>query len=437
MIGAIIGDIVGSAYEFNPTNDYDFEFFPNEASFTDDTICTIAIADALLRDRDFGESLHDWCRRYPNPKGGYGGRFAAWVHSDNPQPYNSFGNGSAMRVSPVGWWFFETSKVFNAAAQSAKCTHNHDMGVKGATCIAIAILGALQRRNDGQKPEEIKQALIELGTNLHYNLDINIDQVKNRFDETCQGTVPVALWIIGQSSSFEDAIRRAVSLGADADTLGAIVGSIAEAIWDIPEWMKKKALSYLPKDMGKVVRDFHKEVKMRREEHKQLMEQGVIMLWKLGLGNMGRYFNGENPLPDKTIIATKDFLNAEPWPEDKDITVIKTDIDISEADMDILCRGHIPDAMEDHWFMYCDDKAIRYYRSWTGMPAFEARYVKTSSGAKITSLKINHGLSQWGVNGAEAGFALFLYLIDAETDNYPLEAWHNFLLVWNKHNTKA
>lgn len=267
MIGAIIGDIVGSAYEFNPTNDYDFEFFPNEASFTDDTICTIAIADALLRCRDFGESLHDWCRRYPNPKGGYGGRFALWVRSDKPQPYNSFGNGSAMRVGPVGWWFLDASDVYNAATQSSICTHNHEMGIKGAACIAIAIFGALQRRNDGKKSDEIKQAILELGAELHYNLNVNINQVKNHFDETCQGTVPVALWIIGQSNSFEDAIRRAVSLGADADTLGAIVGGIAEAIWEIPEWMKEKAMSYLLEDMGKVVRDFFKEVKMRREEH--------------------------------------------------------------------------------------------------------------------------------------------------------------------------
>lgn len=167
----------------------------------------------------------------------------------------------------MGWWFLDASDVYNAATQSSICTHNHEMGIKGAACIAIAIFGVLQRRNDGKKSDEIKQAILELGAELHYNLNININQVKNRFDETCQGTVPVALWIIGQSHSFEDAIRRAVSLGADADTLGAIVGSIAEAIWDIPEWMKKKAMSYLPEEMGKVVRDFFKEVKMRREEH--------------------------------------------------------------------------------------------------------------------------------------------------------------------------
>lgn len=102
MLGAIIGDIVGSAYEFHPTNDYNFEMFAEGSSFTDDTICTIAIADALLKGRDYGESLHDWCRRYMKPKGGFGGRFRKWVESDNPQPYGSYGNGSAMRVSPIG-----------------------------------------------------------------------------------------------------------------------------------------------------------------------------------------------------------------------------------------------------------------------------------------------------------------------------------------------
>lgn len=124
MLGAIIGDIVGSRFEFNPTNDYNFELFSPQCSFTDDTICTIAVADALLRDRDFGESLHDWCNRYPHPMGGYGGSFAQWVHSPNPQPYNSFGNGAAMRVSPIGMWFDNWQDIYPAAEKSAACTHN-------------------------------------------------------------------------------------------------------------------------------------------------------------------------------------------------------------------------------------------------------------------------------------------------------------------------
>ena len=163
MLGAIIGDIVGSRWEFDPTNDYDFEMFSEENSFTDDTVCTIAVADAIAKGRDYGESIHEWCRRYPSPMGGYGGRFRQWVMSDEPKPYGSYGNGSAMRVSPV------------------------------------------------------------------------------------------AFWIINQSTSFEDALRRAVSLGADSDTLGAIVGSIAEARWGIPDAMRQKVMEYLPEEMQNVI----------------------------------------------------------------------------------------------------------------------------------------------------------------------------------------
>ena len=132
MLGAIIGDIAGSRFEFNPTNDYNFEFFTKECNFTDDTICTIAVADALLQHRGFGESIHEWCRRNPHPMGGYSGRFAAWVRSDNPQPYNSFGNGAAMRVSPVAWWSQDVITVEELAKETAQCTHNHPEGIKGS-----------------------------------------------------------------------------------------------------------------------------------------------------------------------------------------------------------------------------------------------------------------------------------------------------------------
>ncbi len=254
MLGAIIGDIVGSRWEFNPTNDYNFEWLSEENGFTDDTICTVGVADALLNDHDFGESIHEWCRRYPNPKGGYGGRFAQWVHSDVPQPYNSYGNGSAMRVSPVAHWYKYIDEVLDAAAATALPSHNHDEGIKGAQTVALAIFRALQF---GEKaPNHIKEILEECVQFSGYDINIKINDVINRFDETCQGTVPVALWIIGQSSSFEDAVRKAVSLGADADTLGAIVGSIAEAIWGIPEEIKKDVMNSLPEEMKQVITRF-------------------------------------------------------------------------------------------------------------------------------------------------------------------------------------
>ena len=255
MLGAIIGDIVGSRWEFNPTNDYDFEWLSKENGFTDDTICTVAVADALLHGRDFGESIHDWCNRYPHPMGGYGGRFAQWVRSENPLPYNSFGNGSAMRVSPVAHWFDTLDEVLDAAAATAIPSHNHDEGIKGAQTVAMAIFRALQYGHEA--PLYINNILEECLLFSGYDLDIRRVDVVNRFDETCQGTVPVALWIISDSTSFEDAVRKAVSLGADADTLGAIVGSISEAIWGIPKEMKLQALEYLPSDMKEVVTRFY------------------------------------------------------------------------------------------------------------------------------------------------------------------------------------
>ena len=258
MLGAIIGDIVGSRWEFNPTNDYNFEWTSDKNGFTDDTICTVGVADALLKDRDFGESIHEWCRQYPNPMGSYGGRFAMWIRSDNPQPYNSYGNGSAMRVSPVAYWYQTIDEVLDAAAATALPSHNHPEGIKGAQTVAMAIFMAKQY---GEKASQHITDIIEECRDFSgYDINIKKEDVINRFDETCQGTVPVALWIIKESTSFEDAVRKAVSLGADADTLGAIVGSIAEAIWGIPEEIKKEIMTYLPEEMQQVVTLFYNHI---------------------------------------------------------------------------------------------------------------------------------------------------------------------------------
>lgn len=259
MYGAIIGDIVGSRWEFDPTNDYNFELLSKENGFTDDTICTIAVADALIHNKDFGESIHEWCNKYPHPMGGYGGRFAQWVHSDNPQPYNSFGNGSAMRVSPVAFWFDDENEMLDAAAATALPSHNHDEGIKGAQTVALAIYKAMQYNNHNyqEAPKHIDEILEECVKFSGYDINMPKSSVLNRFDETCQGTVPVALKIISMSTSYVDAIRMAVSLGADADTLGAIVGSIAEAIWGTPYWLRDEIIEYLPEDMQMVLWNFH------------------------------------------------------------------------------------------------------------------------------------------------------------------------------------
>lgn len=258
MLGAIIGDIVGSRWEFNRTNDYNFEWLSDENGFTDDTICTIAVADALLHGSDdYGKYIHEWCNRYPHPMGGYGGRFAKWVHSDNPQPYGSFGNGSAMRVSPIGMWFDNREEVLEHAKKSAECSHNHPEGIKGAQTVALAIFKAHSYHRYQEAPMHIDEILSECVQFSGYDINMPKSSVMNKFDETCQGTVPVALKIISMATCFEDAVRMAVSLGADADTLGAITGSIAEAIWGIPNKIRHRIENYLPSEMLSVLHYFH------------------------------------------------------------------------------------------------------------------------------------------------------------------------------------
>lgn len=276
MLGAIIGDIAGSKYEFNNTFDYDFEMFGGGCDFTDDTICTVAVADAILNGRSYQESLLDWCRRYPSPKGAYGGRFAGWIHSLDPQPYNSLGNGSAMRVSPVAWLFDDLSQVLEEAEKTALPTHNHPEGIKGAKAVAHAIWHFRKSRfsekskdseneeTKGLKNENAKaskdenetiQGFMSIARSYYEDFDTRV-YPKGKFDETCMDAVPLSFYLLSQASSFEDAIRLAISHGGDSDTIGAIVGSIAEARFGIPQEMKEKALSYLPDDMKDIWKQF-------------------------------------------------------------------------------------------------------------------------------------------------------------------------------------
>ncbi len=267
----MIGDIAGSRYEFNNTFDYDFEMFGEGSDFTDDTICTVAVADAILNGRSYQESLLDWCRRYPSPKGAYGGRFAGWIRSLNPQPYNSFGNGSAMRVSPVAWLFDDLSQVLEEAEKTALPTHNHPEGIKGAKAVAHVIWHFRKSRFSEESKElknekskeydaeydkeydaEAMKGFKDIASSYYDDFDTR-DYPKGKFDETCMDAVPLSFYLLSQASSFEDAIRLAISHGGDSDTIGAIVGSIAEARFGIPQDMKEKAISYLPDDMKEVL----------------------------------------------------------------------------------------------------------------------------------------------------------------------------------------
>jgi len=230
LYGAIIGDIVGSKYEFNNIKTKYFPFLSQGCSYTDDTIMTIAVAKALLRIKysDFSnfhnlliEEMQSLGRRFPHPQGGYGGRFGKWIFSDNPTPYNSYGNGSAMRVSPCAIYAVELDEALKLAEISASVTHNHPEGIKGAKAVAAAIFMAKMRKTK----EEIKNFISE----NFYPLNESLDEIREyyQFNETCQGTVPQAIIAFLESESFEDAIRNAVSLGGDTDTLAAITGSIA------------------------------------------------------------------------------------------------------------------------------------------------------------------------------------------------------------------
>ncbi|MDR2657655.1 MAG: ADP-ribosylglycohydrolase family protein [Oscillospiraceae bacterium] len=241
MIGAIIGDIVGSVYEFDNIRTKDFPLFCDDCFFTDDTVMTVATAEALMdggETDDFIDSYKKWGQLYPNA--GYGARFGGWVQSADREPYDSWGNGSAMRVAPCGWFATSLEEAEWLAEQSAAVTHNHPEGVKGAQATSAAIYLA----RSGKDKQTIK-SYIE--SKYGYNLSQTLDEIRPtyRFNETCQRTVPQAIIAFLESVDFEDAIRNAISLGGDSDTLAAITGSIAEAAYGVPDWLRDKALSYL------------------------------------------------------------------------------------------------------------------------------------------------------------------------------------------------
>ena len=226
MLGAVIGDIAGSRFEFDNYRHTDFDIFSPDSDFTDDTICTVAIADWVLQgcNDNLASILQDWCRAYPCPKGAYGGRFSQWIEWKDPEPYNSWGNGSAMRVSAVGWAFATLEETLHFAEQSAIVTHNHPEGIKGAQAVAAAIFWARTGIGKAQIKENITRQ-------FGYDLSQSCDQIRPHyhFNESCQETVPQAITAFLESDDFEHAIRLAVSLGGDSDTLAAITGSIAEA----------------------------------------------------------------------------------------------------------------------------------------------------------------------------------------------------------------
>ncbi|KUG04088.1 putative hydrolase [hydrocarbon metagenome] len=250
MLGAIIGDIVGSVYEWSPVKTIEFDLFSPRSRFTDDTVLTVAVADAILHQKDYARTIWAYGRKYPHA--GYGGSFANWLKSNDLQPYGSFGNGSAMRVSPVGFAFDTEDEVLTEALRTAQVTHNHPEGIKGAQATALAIWIARQ----GKSKAEIKE---KLERRFAYDLSRTLDDIRPAysFDVSCQGSVPESIIAFLESNNYEDAVRKAISLGGDSDTMACIAGGIAQAFYkEIPEPMVNQAWLLLDDDLKKIVEQF-------------------------------------------------------------------------------------------------------------------------------------------------------------------------------------
>ena len=257
MIGSIIGDIVGSIYEFTPNNikTKQFEFFNPNGSYTDDSILTFATADWLLHGGEVAHYYSKYGEKYPWPMGGYGGGFKLWLvrsirHQDY-RPYNSCGNGSAMRVGPVGWAFDTIEEILAKAKESAECTHNHPEGIKGAQATALAIMMA----RHGCDKNEIRS---EIEKRFEYDLQFTCEQIRPTYTwgGTCQDSAPQAIVAFLDGEDYEDSIRNAISIGGDSDIIGCIIGSIAEAYFGVPADLRNSAMNYLPEEFQSIISEF-------------------------------------------------------------------------------------------------------------------------------------------------------------------------------------
>ena len=256
MLGAIAGDVLGSIHEFHPIRTKNFILLNPGCVFTDDTVMTAAVADSLMNKIPYVESLQMWGRKYP--RAGYGGWFNEWIHSDFPKPYNSFGNGSAMRCSSIGWLFDDEDSVLEEAKESAEITHNHPEGIKGAQAVALGVLYGRM----GYDKYTIG-ALLEV--RFKYNLRQDIWQIRSSYshDVSCQGSVPQAIIAFLESTDFEDAIRNAISLGGEADTQSCIAGALAEAYYmSIPDQIKQFVIMKITPEILEVLHQLHLRTKV-------------------------------------------------------------------------------------------------------------------------------------------------------------------------------
>lgn len=255
MIGAVIGDIVGSRFEWHNIKKKAFRFFDPHCFFTDDTLMTLAIAKACYENQYHIDALGKECIKWmqeigrPYPQCGYGSRFKDWIYADNPQPYHSFGNGAAMRVSAVAYVARTLDECVRMSEAVTSVSHDHPQGIKGAEAIAVAVFMA----HHGASKDEIKAKMRE-----YYNLDFTLDAIRPfySFNETCMGTVPPAIVAFLESTDFEDAIRNAISIGGDSDTLAACTGAIAEAFYGVPDHLREYVIGRLPQELIDIIVEF-------------------------------------------------------------------------------------------------------------------------------------------------------------------------------------
>lgn len=270
MLGAIIGDCIGSSREFDNVKTLDFDIFPQKSTYTDDTILTVATADAILNNKQYSDVYYEYFKNYPNR--GWGGSFSQVIHKYGKLvPYDSYGNGSAMRVSPVGWYCKTEDETLEEAKKTAEVSHNNEEGIKGAQAVALVIF--LSRNNKDKK------VIMEKVANLGYDLNKKLKEFKrNKFDVTCQGTIPICMAIFNETNNFEDAMKFSVIMGGDVDTNAAIVGSIAEAYYkEIPEEFERKAILLIPKKLRDIVIEFNEKYMEQKYKIPKLEEKEELV----------------------------------------------------------------------------------------------------------------------------------------------------------------
>ncbi|MCL1849388.1 MAG: ADP-ribosylglycohydrolase family protein [Clostridiales bacterium] len=390
MLGAIIGDIVGSVYEWNNIKTKDFPLFSEKCFFTDDTVMTIAVADALLNGGsadDFIDSMKKYGKLFP--KAGYGGGFRKWLSTGSREPYNSWGNGSAMRVSPCAWFAESLEEAETLAERSAAVTHNHPEGIKGARATAAAIYLA---RIDTAK--DMIKAYVE--TNYGYDLSRTLDEIRPNysFNETCQETVPEAIIAFLESNSFEDAIRNAISLGGDSDTLAAITGSIAEAAYGIPT-ADFEGMGYTQNGIMETVF--------------QLMDDNLSVV-------INAWLDSGKPM---TGMVIKDDWKTNEFSKP---SVIKVNFRITESQYAKIRFGLLPMQMEDKWFAYYDDGRIHLHRSWTGAKIYEAAIQKSENCYIITELIVERDAALYANTDDNEDVRSFHFLLGRGLLGYQVDA---------------